>query len=166
RDPEEVPSDFRPGARLARPHRERRGHGQLAVESAGVGWPKGGGGGIPRAWVQERPRAQRRRVDRLRRPLRLLQANRRGAQTGGCIPVKSAAEASRLGPRGGVTMIRVIRGVLVVSVALLAMGSTTAVRAFAGEEEGENAPGLLPQVAAAKVSLEQGLAAAQTSGKP
>jgi len=63
-------------------------------------------------------------------------------------------------------MSRVIRGVLVVSVALLAMGSTTAVRAFAGEEEGENAPGLLPQVAAAKVSLEQGLAAAQASGKP
>ena len=63
-------------------------------------------------------------------------------------------------------MIRVIRGVLVVSVALLAMGSTTAVRAFAGEEEGENAPGLLPQVATAKVSLEQGLAAAEASGKP
>ena len=50
-------------------------------------------------------------------------------------------------------MIRVIRGVLVASVALLAVGSTTAVRAFAGEEEGENAPGLLPQVATAKVSL-------------
>ena len=63
-------------------------------------------------------------------------------------------------------MIRVIRGVLVASVALLAVGSTTAVRAFAGEEEGENAPGLLPQVATAKVSLEQGLAAAEASGKP
>ena len=52
------------------------------------------------------------------------------------------------------------------SVALLAVGPTTAVHAFAGEEEGENAPGLLRQVAAAKVSLEQGLAAAEATGKP
>jgi uncharacterized membrane protein YkoI len=56
---------------------------------------------------------------------------------------------------------------LAVSVALLVAGSMTAARAFSdADEEGENAPGLLPQVAAAKVSLEQGLAATESAGKP
>ena len=63
-------------------------------------------------------------------------------------------------------MSRIVRGVLVVSVALLTLGCSVATRAFAGEEESENSHGLLPQVEAAKVSLEQGLAAAESSGKP
>jgi uncharacterized membrane protein YkoI len=63
-------------------------------------------------------------------------------------------------------MSRIVRGMLVVSVALLMMGCAVATRAFAAEKEGENAPGLLPQIAAAKVSLEKGLAAAETAGKP
>src|SRR5215510_4213399 len=64
-------------------------------------------------------------------------------------------------------MSRIIRGMLVVSVAVLAMSCVTANWAAADkDEEGENAPGLLPQVAAAKVSLEQGLAAAEASSKP
>ena len=64
-------------------------------------------------------------------------------------------------------MNRIIRGTLVVSIALLAVGCMTAPRVFAdADEEGENAPGLLPQVTAAKVTLEQGLAAAESSGKP
>ena len=64
-------------------------------------------------------------------------------------------------------MNRVVRGTLAVSVALLTAGCVAAPRVFAdGDEEGENAPGLLPQVTAAKVTLEQGLAAAEASGKP
>ena len=64
-------------------------------------------------------------------------------------------------------MNRIIRGTLVVATALLAVGCMTAPRVFAdADEEGENAPGLLPQVTAAKVTLEQGLAAAESSGKP
>ena len=63
-------------------------------------------------------------------------------------------------------MSRIVRGMLVVSVALLAVGCSLGTRAFAAEEEGENAAGLLPQVATAKVSLGQGLAAAETAGKP
>src|SRR5437899_13078057 len=105
-------------------------------------------------------------MDRLRRALRLLQANGSGAQAGRCIPVRVAATSrwSRSG-EGGPKMNRIVRGMLVVSVALLTVGCTFGARAFA-EEEGENAPGLLPQVAAAKVSLEKGLAAAETAGKP
>ena len=64
-------------------------------------------------------------------------------------------------------MKRIIRGTLALSVVLLMVGCVVTTRAFAdADEEGENAPGLLPQVAAAKISLEQGLAAAKTSGKP
>src|SRR2546426_681775 len=63
-------------------------------------------------------------------------------------------------------MNRIVRGTLVMSVTLLMVGCTVVTRAFAAEEEGENAPGLLPQVAAAKVSLEKGLAAAEATGKP
>ncbi len=63
-------------------------------------------------------------------------------------------------------MSRIVRGMLAVSVALLTVGCAVATGAFAAEEEGENAPGLLPQVEASKVSLEKGLAAAETAGKP
>ena len=64
-------------------------------------------------------------------------------------------------------MNRIVRGTLATSVALLMVGCVTAPCVFAdAEEEGENAPGLLPQVSAAKVTLEQGLAAAEASGKP
>ncbi len=64
-------------------------------------------------------------------------------------------------------MNRFVRGTLAVSVVLLMVGWVATTRAFAdADEEGENAPGLLPQVGAAKVSLEAGLAAAETSGKP
>ena len=63
-------------------------------------------------------------------------------------------------------MSRIVRGMLVVSVALLTVGCAVATRAMAAEEEGENAPGLLKQVAASKVSLGQGLAAAESTGKP
>ena len=64
-------------------------------------------------------------------------------------------------------MKRIIRGTLTLSVVLLMVGCVVTTRTFAdADEEGENAPGLLPQVAAAKVSLEQGLAAAKTFGKP
>jgi hypothetical protein len=64
-------------------------------------------------------------------------------------------------------MNRIVRGTLAASFALLMVSLVAAPRVFAdSDEEGENARGLLPQVSAAKVTLEQGLAAAEASGKP
>src|SRR5215831_9731668 len=57
------------------------------------------------------------------------------------------------------------RGMQAASVAVLMVGCLTIGRAFADEDEAtENAHDLLLQVASAKVSLEQGLAAAGASG--
>src|SRR5262245_40945709 len=57
------------------------------------------------------------------------------------------------------------RGMLAASVAVMMVGGLTLGRALGDEDEAsENARGLLPQVASAKVSLEQGLAAAEASG--
>src|SRR5712691_8386302 len=69
-------------------------------------------------------------------------------------------------PEGDRKMTRITRGTLIVSVALLMVGCIGATRALADDEERENAPGLLPQVAASKVSLEKGLSAAEVTGKP
>src|SRR3954447_14114189 len=94
---EEARSEQRPGTHPTGEDRQRGRHGQFAVATTGVRRAKRRRRGLPASRLQGRPRIECRRVDRLRRPLRLLSGDGAAGEAGRGLPVNVTSKLTRDG---------------------------------------------------------------------